>query len=328
MELAPVLHHYGIALIFGAVLLDLGGLPVPAAPFLVVAGALSLHGPLRADLVFGAAFTAAVLADHTWFFFGRRRGRRLLETLCRLSISPDMCVSRTDELIGRYDASLLLFAKFVPGVSALSIPTMAAMGTPWRRFALLDAAGCAIWCGAYIGAGAIFGREIDRVLAAMSRYGNGALEAALGVVALYIAAKLFQRRRLRRLHELVRIAPEEVARRLRDGEDLVIVDARSRVARSSDPRPLPRSVLLEDPRAVEALPPELRMKPTVVTFCTCPNEASAAFVAELLLKAGYRNVRVLTGGERALDVLAAAGQAVATPAIAREAAEIGLASHE
>lgn len=303
VELAPVLGHYGVALVFGAVLLDLAGLPLPAAPWLVAAGALSLQGSLRADLVFASAFVAALIADHTWFLVGRRHGRRLLETICRISISPDICVSRTDELLGRYGPSLLLFAKFVPGVSAVSIPTMAAMGTPWRRFAAFDAAGCAIWCGAFIGAGAIFGREIDRLLAAMSRFGAGALELALAGIALYIAAKLAERRRLRRLHRLVRIEPEEVARLLEDGEDLVIVDARSRVARTSDPRSLPRSIVLEDPRAIGALPIALRARPIVVTFCTCPNEASAAFVAELLLKAGYRNVRVLTGGERALDVL-------------------------
>ena len=64
----------------------------------------------------------------------------------------------------------------------------------------------------------------------------------------------------------------------------------------------PRSIILNDPRAIEALPRELRDK-TVVTFCTCPNEASAAFIADLLLKAGYRNVRVLTGGTDALDAL-------------------------
>lgn len=328
VELAPVLAHYGIALVFGAVLLDLAGLPLPAAPWLVVAGALSVQGTLRADLVFASAFVAALIADHAWFLVGRRHGRRLLETICRISISPDICVSRTDRLLGRYGPSLLLFAKFVPGVSAISIPTMAAMGTPWRRFAAYDAAGCAIWCGAYIGAGAIFAREIDRLLAAMSRFGAGALELALAGVALYIVAKLFERRRLRRLHRLVRIEPAEVARLLEEGHDLVIVDARSRVARQGDPRELPRSVVLEDPGAIEELPAGLRMR-TVVTFCTCPNEASAAFVAELLLKAGYANVRVLTGGERALDVLVVRDQAVATLATGRvTAAGAGLASHE
>jgi hypothetical protein len=100
------------------------------------------------------------------------------------------------------------------------------------------------------------------------------------------------------------------------------------LARASDPRPLPRSVVLEDPRAIGTLSGALAGKAAVVTFCTCPNEASAAFVAELLLKAGYRNVRVLTGGERALEVLAVTDQAVATPAAARTAAGAGAASHE
>jgi rhodanese-related sulfurtransferase len=114
---------------------------------------------------------------------------------------------------------------------------------------------------------------------------------------------MLHRRSLTRLHRLVRISPLEVGQLLDDEDDFVIVDARSRVARSSDPRQLPRSIVLDDLRAVDTLPRELREK-TVVTFCTCPNEASAAFVAELLIKAGYRNVRVLTGGTGALDVLA------------------------
>ena len=44
---------------------------------------------------------------------------------------------------------------------------------------------------------------------------------------------------------------------------------------------------------------------TIVTFCTCPNEASAALMAEQLIKAGYKRVRVLTGGKDALATLGA-----------------------
>jgi len=62
-------------------------------------------------------------------------------------------------------------------------------------------------------------------------------------------------------------------------------------------------VLLGDRTVVEMLPLEQRGR-TIVTFCTCPNEASAALLAEQLLKAGYEHVRVLTGGEEALRRLA------------------------
>lgn len=302
MDLVGVLNQWGIPLVFAVVLFEFSGLPVGASAWLVVAGALSIDGPLRTELVLLAAFVAALSADHAWFVLGRRHGRRLLETVCRISLSPDICVSRTDEMLGRYGPALLLFAKFIPGVSMVSIPTLAAMGVPYRRFVRFDIAGCLIWSGAHVGIGALFHRQIDRVLDEMHFIGANAAAIAATLFAGYIALKLLHRRHLVRLHELVRIAPQDVSRMLGEGHDLVILDARSRVARDSDPRSLPRSIVLEDPKAIGTLPPELRSK-TVVTFCTCPNEASAAFIADLLVKAGYRNVRVLTGGADALDAL-------------------------
>src|SRR5947207_942792 len=82
-----------------AVLREQGGLPVPAPPILVVSGALAAAGSMRPELVLGAAFAACLVADHGWFLVGRRMGRRLLATICRLSLSPDTCVRKTDDLI-------------------------------------------------------------------------------------------------------------------------------------------------------------------------------------------------------------------------------------
>lgn len=305
MDIAAILHQWGFALVFGAVLLEQAGLPLPSAPLLVVAGALSMHGPMRPDALFATAFLAALLADHGWFGVGRRYGRRLLETVCRVSLSPDICVSRTDDLVARHGAKLLLFAKFIPGVSAVAIPTAAAMGIPYRRFLPFDAGGIALWCGAYIGAGAVFSREVDRVLQAMGWLGARAMALIGLLLAVYIAGKLLHRHSLRRLHRLVRISPEELSALLVAGEELVIVDARSQVARRSDPRTLPRAIVLDDTRPVTDLSTRLRGT-KLVTFCTCPNEASAAMLAEQLMKAGHRDVRVLTGGSEALDVLAEA----------------------
>jgi len=310
MDVIGLLNHWGVALVFGVVLLEFAGLPVGASAWVIVAGGLSIGGPLRTEHVLLAAFAAALVSDHAWFFLGRRYGRKLLETVCRISLSPDICVSRTDDMLGRYGPALLLFAKFVPGVSAVSIPTLAAMGVRYRRFVAFDAAGCFIWSGLHVGVGALFHRQIDRVLDEMHFFGRNALAVGATLFLGYLALKLVHRRRLIRLHRLARIAPHEVGRMLDEGHDFVILDARSQVARASDPRSLPRSIVLQDPGAIESLPQGLRAK-TVVTFCTCPNEASAAFVADLLLKTGYRNVRVLTGGDDALALLA--GLAVDRP---------------
>jgi rhodanese-related sulfurtransferase len=156
----------------------------------------------------------------------------------------------------------------------------------------------------YVGGGVIFSREIARALVALSWIGGGSIAILLALLFIYIGAKLLHRHRLRRLHRLVRISPDEVAELLAEDPDLVILDARSALARSEDPRLLPRSILLDERRPVDVLP-QGRRDQTIVTFCTCPNEASAALLAEQLIKAGYGRVRVLTGGASAIAMLSA-----------------------
>ena len=104
-------------------------------------------------------------------------------------------------MIVKYGAPLLLFAKFIPGVSAVAIPSAAAMGLPYRRFVLYDAAGALIWSGAYVGLGMIFSREVQRVLDALERYGGRGLMVVAVLFAIYIAGKLAYRWRLKKLFD-------------------------------------------------------------------------------------------------------------------------------
>jgi hypothetical protein len=62
-------------------------------------------------------------------------------------------------------------------------------------------------------------------------------------------------------------------------------------------------VVLGHRDAHDVLPHDARHR-TVITFCTCPSEASAALLAEQLIRSGYKRVRVLTGGSAALEALA------------------------
>jgi rhodanese-related sulfurtransferase len=176
------------------------------------------------------------------------------------------------------------------------------MGLSYRRFLAYDGVGCLLWSGVYVGAGVIFSREITRLLDTMSWIGGGAMGILLALLFIYVAAKWLHRRRLRRLHRLVRISPEEIVELLETEPGLVILDARSTLARTEDPRTLPRSIFLDDRRPGDVLPRDRRDQ-TIVTFCTCPNEASAALLAEQLIREGFGRVRVLTGGTDAIAML-------------------------
>jgi len=298
MDLAALLGEWGVALVFVGVLVEQAGLPLPAAPLLVGAGALAHQGIMRPELILAVAVLASLVADHLWFLAGRRRGRALLGLICRISLSPDTCVRRTDTLILRHGPALLLVAKFVPGVSAVAIPTSAAMGLDYRRFLLFDGLGCLIWSGTYVGLGMIFSREVGEVLEAMASAGTWALGILVAAFASYMGARVVHRWHLRRLHGMVRLAPRELSA-LRESEPDIMIDARSKLARDEDARTLPGAIAVD----AETLPP-IPLGRTIVTFCTCPNEASAAVLAERLMKLGHRKIRVLTGGRTALDFLA------------------------
>jgi membrane protein DedA with SNARE-associated domain/rhodanese-related sulfurtransferase len=306
MDPVALLVQWGIPLVFAVVLIDQGGLPIPSEPLLIAAGALAQTGAMRPELLLLAATLACLISDSAWFFIGRKYGRRLLAGLCRVSLEPDTCVRNADDLIERHGPRLLLIQKFIPGVSAVAVPTAGASAMSFRRFISYDVFGCTIWCGAWLGGGLIFSREVNKLLARLSDFGPKAVAIVLGIFATYIAWKVFRRWQLRRLHELVRISPEEVAALIDAEHDLVILDARSSLARADDPRVFPHSIVLADRMATDVLTDAHRGH-TIVTFCTCPNEASAALAAEQLIKAGYRNVRVLTGGEHAVTVLGLKG---------------------
>ena len=141
-DFVPLLASQGAALVFAATLATRLGAPVPAVPFLVVAGGLTVGGQLSVVAVVLAAVLGNILGDGVWFLAGRRWGYRVMRLLCRISLSPDSCVRRSESILGRWGGWSLIAAKFVPGVSVVAPPMAGALGMstcaswptkPWPR---------------------------------------------------------------------------------------------------------------------------------------------------------------------------------------------------
>src|SRR3974390_2781719 len=137
------LTSYGLPLIFAAVFVEQIGLPLPALPWLLAAGALSATGQF--NLFWGLAVTvlACLIADAIWFFLGRHRGMQVLGLLCRISLEPDSCVRRTQNLFTKYGLRAVLVAKFVPGLSTVAPPLAGMTGVSAVRFLFVDGLGSA-----------------------------------------------------------------------------------------------------------------------------------------------------------------------------------------
>src|SRR5258706_15595767 len=188
-ELVDLIARYGLALIFINVLVEQVGLPVPAVPTLIVAGAAAAAGEISAAAVFGVAVLACFIGDGLWFAGGRIYGRRVMRLLCRISLSPDSCVRQSEYHFGRWGKAALVVSKFVPGLSAVTPPLAGAMRMSWPSFLLLNGAGIVLWCTIPIGAGMLFSDQIGQVIAVLERYGAMAVALLAAALAAYIALK-------------------------------------------------------------------------------------------------------------------------------------------
>ena len=96
-----ILLLYGYLLLFAWVLVEQFGIPLPATPVLLAAGALTAEHELNFTLALLAGLAACLTADSVWFHIGRRYGHHVLRILCMLSLEPTVCVRRTQNSFGR-----------------------------------------------------------------------------------------------------------------------------------------------------------------------------------------------------------------------------------
>lgn len=266
----PLTHHvatYGLPLVFAVVLLEQLGLPIPGLPVLVVAGALAMDEGPPAWQVLVVAVLASGLADSAWFAIGRAQGRRVLATLCRVSLSPDSCVRQTESIFERWGLRSLLVAKAIPGFSTVAPALAGSMRVGWAAFLLFDLGGALLWAGTGVAGGMLFHRAIDRVLALFASIGSGAFALLAFALVAFIALKWWQRQRLYRVLRMARISIEELRRLMDEGRDPIVLDVRNAASRSGDPRRIPGATVFE----FEELDARVKELPTgreIVLYCT------------------------------------------------------------
>lgn len=305
---------FGLTLVFFNVLLEQLGLPVPAVPTLVVAGALAANGRLPAFGVCAVAVAASLIGDASWYLAGRTYGVRVMRLLCRISLTPDTCVSQTQATFERWGPRALVIAKFIPGLGMIAPPLAGATRMGFMRFILFSAAGASLWVGAALLAGWLLRTQIANLLPQLAGIGGTVVLIVLALLAGYIAFKWRERRRFYALLDMARINVDELYQRLQGATVPVVVDVRSSTAQGLERRRIPGALYMP----VQEFEQHLRSLPRdreIILYCTCPNEASAAQAARLLLRNGFQQVRPLRGG---LDAWIAAGYAVEEVALPAE----------
>jgi membrane protein DedA with SNARE-associated domain/rhodanese-related sulfurtransferase len=277
--------------------------PLPVYPLLLYAGAAAFEDPVLGASTLLLSVLACTAGNLAWFWAGQRYGRRVLSLLCRITLSPDACVRQTESIFERYGASVLLIAKFFPGLATVAPPLTGAFGLGARSFLLYNTAGAALWAGSALVLGVILHNQIDWLFDQIAAHRGLALLVLAAALACYAAYRWLDRLRFFWSLRAARISVGELHNRMSRGRDTVVLDARTSHHRKLDARRIPgaRAVDLDD---LERTLAEIPRSCEVVVYCACPNDAATARVALQLRRRGFRHVRPLTGG---LDAWANAG---------------------
>src|SRR5512136_2547771 len=260
------LIHHGYILLFLWMFSERLGIPIPATIPLIAAGILAEMDYMRFAYALALAFAAVMLADFVWFFLSRIRGLQVLSFLCHISLEPDVCVRKTQNLFAKHGPASLLFTKFIPGLSNLAVPLVGIVRLELRTFVLFDSIGSLLWVGFFMSAGYIFSREIQLEKIAFRDWGQGSIfVVVLLLLALYIVWKYLRRGRL--LKELFsnRVTPEELKGKIDANDGVAIVDVRHPLEFETDPYVIPGAfyVPLENLEQFSAVPAERE----IVTYC-------------------------------------------------------------
>ena len=289
------LVKHGAPIVFVAVLLEQMGLPLPVVPLLLAAGALSATGQFNLLFGLGIAVLACLIADTIWFYLGRYRGHRVLGLLCRISLEPDSCVRRTQNVFTRYGLRGVVVSKFVPGFGTVAPPLAGMAGVKVGRFLLADGLASVLYGGGFLFLGYLFSNQIQQIAAALAHIGASLVSLIVGLGVIYIGFKYWQRQRILRKLRMARITAAELRSKQIAGEEVVIIDLRPGADLDLDPSLIPGAIHL-GMEEIEHRHHEIPRDREVIVYCSCPNEVSSARVALSLHRKGVTRVRPLLGG--------------------------------
>lgn len=215
--------RYGGAAMFLFSFLENIGVPFPAFPVFLLAGAVSAAGGTSLPVLVAGAVLGAVAADGIWYELGRRRGKRVLHLLCRISLNPDVCVESAVDQFHRRKTATILLAKFLPGVNSVMPPLAGMAAVPLSVFLLVDSLGALLWAAAGTGLGRVFGLEIAGSVRSIQGGLAWLLVAALVASGLWAVGYRFY---LVKRYATPRIGTEELRERMSGETPPIVLDLR------------------------------------------------------------------------------------------------------
>jgi len=145
--LQPYLMLYGYWAVFGAILLEDFGVPVPGETLLLAGSLLASQGKLHLGPLLIAAWVGAVAGDNIGYAIGRFGGRRAVLRFGHYLFLNEPQLKRAEAFLGKYGPIVVVLARFIEVLRQLNGIVAGIARMRWWRFLAYNALGAALWTG-------------------------------------------------------------------------------------------------------------------------------------------------------------------------------------
>jgi len=182
------------ALVFGVLVACGLGVPLPEDISLVTGGFLAYLEVANLYIMMAVGFVGILVGDTLIFSAGRRIGTQVGRGghgfFARI-VTPEKR-RKVEELFGRHGEKIVMIARFLPGVRAVTYFTAGSARMKYRRFIFFDGMAALVSAPVFVYLGYHFGDELEALVRAVRRG-----ESAVIIILVAVVASLFIYRRWR-----------------------------------------------------------------------------------------------------------------------------------
>lgn len=186
--------------VFGILLVCGLGVPLPEDISLILGGYLVHRGAARLPAMLLVGFGGILAGDSLIFLAGRRFGAKVGVNpggLLGKVITPAKR-AQVATMFARHGQKIVMIARFLPGVRAVTYFTAGSIGMSFGRFIFFDGLAAALSAPIFVLLGYRFGGELELLI---ERLKQGQIKVIAGLVAsvgIYLLVKWFRTRRKKR----------------------------------------------------------------------------------------------------------------------------------
>lgn len=195
-------HQYGYWAVFGGILLENLGIPLPGETVTVVGGFLAGSGELNYWLVLSSAILGAVLGGTCGYWLGRYAGWPFLLRVGGLFRIPEERMLEVKDRFSQNAAKAVFFGRFIALLRVFAGPLAGIVEMSYGSFFLCNLAGATVWGFVMVTLAYFVGRVVplEQLVTGVAQFGI----VALLLMIAWIGVPLWLESR-----QVKRSAPEE-----------------------------------------------------------------------------------------------------------------------